>query len=82
MVYFAGSFWICRSSYFSHERGVLVGWVMPFGVFLYLIWLVYSTFKLRWACKIFDIFGVEMVSEIETRIAEQDAPSDGERHPV
>lgn len=73
MVYFAVMYWIGRSSYFSHERGVFKGWVIPCCVVLYFIWLLYSTFKLRWACKVFDVYGAEMVSEIESRLAEQGA---------
>ena len=77
MVYFLFTFWLGRSNFFRLESGVIMGWVVPCGVILFFSWLFYWTFKLRWACKVFDVYGVEMVSDIETRIAEQAVSSDG-----
>lgn len=79
MAYFAVTFWFSRTRYFSPERGIFMGWVLPCGVVLFCLWLVYWTFKLRWACKAFDVYGAEMVSEIETKLAEQVGRGDGDK---
>ncbi len=75
ITYFALTSWITRSTYFNPESNVFFGWIAPCVMIIFCVWLMYWTFKLKWACKVFDLFGADMVSDIETRIAEQAAPS-------
>jgi hypothetical protein len=63
------------SSVFSNKDGIAIGWVYPCVIIGFSISAMCRSLKFRWARKLFDVFGVEMVSEIESKVVERTAPA-------
>jgi multisubunit Na+/H+ antiporter MnhB subunit len=68
MVYFTFYLFFIGANAFNPDKGVIMGLILPAAMVFFVIWLMYSTLRLRWAFVAFEVFDADTVSQIEARL--------------